>query len=258
MLEVKATINPEVTNTPEITETVVMTEYERRIMDKVSSEIWTQDKADIAIKVFSAPDKSLKTFRNAGMKVSKNVGTILANSEYVGLFDNAEDLTISCYGLTIGIGPLANIDNTGKCIFKGDNDFQKLVLSGYPTNRAKELFLKRDKLLAVDKNGDSVISRSPFGIVINDKSLRDAKNLGELKAGISNILNPKKGSNNGSLSSHNLWASCRSISRKLSELVERQNEINLNDDDKNIEIGNFLSEMQDAIPQLQKLLADKK
>ncbi|KKM19676.1 hypothetical protein LCGC14_1653220 [marine sediment metagenome] len=254
----KATINPEVTNTPSVTEEVIMTEYERRIIDKVSSEVWTQDEADKAIKVFSSIDKTLKTYRNTGMKVSLGIGNILSNNSYVNLFDNAEDLTQSCYGLTIGLGPLANIDNTGKCIFKGDKDFVNLVLSGYPTNRAKELFLKKDKLLAEDKHGKSIISRSPFGIEINDKSLKNARNLGELKASIKNILNPNKGSNNGSLSSHNLWTSCRSISKKLAELVDRQSEINLNDDEKNIEIAEFLVEMKEAIPQLQQLLADKK
>lgn len=258
MSEVKATINPEVKDTPRVIEEVIMTEYERRIIDKVSSEAWSQDKADVAIKVFGSIDKSLKIYRNTGMKVSLGIGNILSNNSYVTLFDNAEDLTMSCYGLTIGLGPLANIDNTGKCIFKGDKDFVNLVLSGYPTNRAKELFLKKDKLLAEDKHGKSVISRTPFGIQINDKSLRDAKNLGELKAGIKNILNPKKGNDNGSLSSHNLWTSCRSISRKLAELVDRQSEINLNDEEKNIEIAEFLAEMKESIPQLQKLLADKK
>lgn len=258
MSETQASITPEIINTPEVTETVMMTEYERRIIDKVSSEVWTQEEADKAIKVFSAPEKSAKTFRNAGMKTGKDVSNILAISEYVGLFDSAEDLVQSCYGLTIGLGPLANLDNNGKCIFKDDKDFVKLVLSGYPTNRAKELFLKKDKLLAEDKHGKSILSRTPFGIQINDKSLSDAKNLGELKAGIKNLLNPNKGTSNGSLSSHNLWTSCRSISRKLSELVDRQSEINLNDVDKEIEISEFLAEMKEAIPQLQKMIADKK
>lgn len=252
--------------TPEVTEEVkieeanpvtpvenICTDYEIRIQAKVTSGDWTQDDADKAITDFARPVKSLKTFRTTGVKISKSVGAIIANASYVGLYENAEDLTMSCYGLTIGLGPLANIDSNGKCIFKGDKDYVNLVLSGYPVSRAKELYKKSELLEKAN-----AISRTPNGISIDNKSLSDAKNLNELKAGIRNILNPKSGSNNSSLSSHDLWNSCRSIQSKMESFIDRQSELNLTDNNKNIEIVEFLDKIIELAPQLKKLVVDEK
>lgn len=254
----------DIIETPEVTEEVkiedtatseenICTDYEIRIQAKVTSGDWTQDDADKAITDFARPVKSLKTFRNSGVKISKDVGAIIANASYVGLYDNAEDLASTCYGLTIGLGPLANIDSNGKCVFKGDKDYVNLVLSGYPVTRAKELYKKSSELEKAN-----AISRNANGIQVDNKSLRDAKNLNELKAGIRNILNPKSGANNSSLSSHDLWNSCKSITSKMEGFIDRQSELNLTDNNKNIEIVEFLDKIIELAPQLKKLVQDEK
>jgi len=250
--------SPEVTEEIKIEEPVapeanICTDYEIRIQAKVTSGDWTQEIADKAITDFERPVKSLKTFRNAGMKVSKSIGDIISNASYVGLYDNAEELTSTCYGLTIGLGPLANIDSNGKCVFKGDKDYVNLVLNGYPVSRAKELYKKSALLEKAE-----AISRNANGISIDNKSLSDAKNLNELKAGIRNILNPKSGTSNNSLSSHDLWNSCRSITSKMESFIDRQSELNLKDDSKNIEIVEFLDKIIELAPQLKKLVSDNK
>ncbi len=236
-----------------VMEELSIPDYEIKIQEQLDAGNWTSEFAGKALVDFARPIKSLKTFRNAGMKISKDVGSIISNTSYVGLYESSDDLTMTCYGLNIGMGPLANIDSSGKCIFKGDKDYVNLVLSGYPTNRAKELYSKSDKLEKVN-----AISRTPNGVSIDNKSLRNAKNLNELKAGIRNILNPKSGANNNSLSSHDLWNSCKSINGKLSSFIDRQSELNLKDDNKNLETIDFLDSIIELVPQLKKLVLDNK
>ncbi len=241
-------------NTPEVVTPDLKEDFVIRIDGKVSSGVWTEDDGIKAKKLFMSTQKSLSTRRNASLRVSSGVSHLLKEPTYVnGLYETPEELVELAFNLRIGFGDLANLDNSGNCIFNEDKDFQKLVLDGYPTNRAKELYLKRKKL----EEKDAII-RTPFGIELRDKTLQNAKNLGEFKASIRNILNPKSGSSNNSLSSHDIWNSCKSIAGKMGSFIDRSSELNLTDDNKNAEIIEFIDDIMELAPQLRKLVSDNK
>lgn len=253
---------PEVTEAPSVTpeefnevpETTpeLKSDYEIRIDAKLNSGTWTAEEGQIARKLFTSPVKPLKTLRNANLKVSSSVGKLLSVPLCVGLYESPEELVYLNYNLQIGYGPLANLDNSGNCIFNGDTDFQKMVLDGYPTNRATAIYLQREKL---EEKGS--IERTPFGIEIQDKSMRNAKNKGELVAAIKNILSPNRPTNNA-VSSIDLCKSMKSIKEKLDKFIARKSEFKLTDPDANSDIVDFLDSIIELAPQLKKLVNDNK